>query len=244
MSRWFPAVGILALAFGIVACAGGITTTRVAAPVLQLPGNATSLAISGATTAQFSVSEPGYNGTFTATSSNTAVATVTPMTIQSSSDTRAAESERTVASDSGGATFTIETFENGTTTITVSDQNGGSSQFIVTVTGASPAPSASPTASPTATPLVVASPAALNFTATGQTGTVAVSENAYSGSFAAASSNTGVATVSPASGTSFTISAVAAGTASVTFTDSNQNSSSVSVTVTTSSGSITSRTRQ
>lgn len=234
-------VVIFALVLGLAACGGAITTTRiVTSPSVQLPGGAMSLALNGATSAQFTVSEAGYTGSFTATSSNTAVATVTPMTVQSASDARSTQAAHTEAGNTVGATFTITALQNGTTTITVSDQNGGTSQFTVTVTGISPSPSPSPTA----TPLVMASPTALAFGAAGQTQSVALTESGYSGTFSAGSSNAAVATVAPASSTAFTVTAVAAGTATLTFTDSHNNMTTVGVSVTTSSGSISDRARQ
>ena len=246
MFRWFPAVVTLVLALGLAACGDGVTTMRIAnLPSVQLPGGATSLAISGATSTQFSVSESGYSGSFTATSSNTAVATVAPMTVQSASDARSTQSVHTEAGNQGGATFTITTLENGTTTITVSDQNGDSSQFTVTVTGISPSPSPSPSATATATaaPLVIASPTAMTFNAAGQTQPVSLTESGYSGSFSSSSSNTAIATVSPATSTAFTVTAVGAGTVTLTFTDTHNNMTTVAVTVTTSSGSISGRAR-
>jgi hypothetical protein len=78
----------------------------------------------------------------------------------------------------------------------------------------------------------------LAFDAVNQTATVAVSEPGYTGTFTAQSNATGVATVSPASGTSFTLTAITAGTAAVAFTDSYGNVAQLIVTVTISGGVI------
>jgi len=74
--------------------------------------------------------------------------------------------------------------------------------------------------------------------ATNQTATVTVSETGYTGTFKAQSSAAGVATVSPASGTSFTVTAIAAGTATISFTDSYGNVAQLAVSVTSTSGVI------
>jgi hypothetical protein len=78
----------------------------------------------------------------------------------------------------------------------------------------------------------------LAFDAVNQTATVAVSEPGYTGTFTAQSNAPGVATVSPASGTSFTLTAITAGTAAVAFTDSYGNVAQLIVTVTISGGVI------
>jgi len=101
---------------------------------------------------------------------------------------------------------------------------------------ASPAPTLRPTPVITLPGNVVGTSLALD--AANQTATVTVSETGYDGTFAALTSAGGVATVSPASGTSFTVTAIAAGTATITFTDSNGNVAQLTVTVTTSSGVI------
>lgn len=65
-----------------------------------------------------------------------------------------------------------------------------------------------------------------------------VSESGYTGTFTAQSNGTAVASVGPASGTAFTVTAVGAGSAAITFTDQSGRSAQVSVTVTISTGVI------
>lgn len=78
----------------------------------------------------------------------------------------------------------------------------------------------------------------LTFDAANQTASVTVSESGYTGTFSAQSNGAAVATVGPASGTTFTVTAVGAGNASITFTDAAGRSAHLSVTVTISSGVI------
>lgn len=103
-------------------------------------------------------------------------------------------------------------------------------------------PAATPTPRPGTTPTITlqsgVAGTSLSLDAANQTAIVTVSETGYTGTFTAQSSATGVATVSPASGTSFTLTAIAAGTATVTFTDSYGNPAQLTVTVTTSGGVI------
>ena len=254
MSRsLFSTLAIVASLTGLAGCGSGSVTLTQREPLrISLPGNASTLSISGgATTAQFTITEVGYSGSFTATSSNTAVATVTPTTETATARTRKTDS------GSPEAIFTVNAISNGTCTITVTDENGGQGSFSVTVSGlsggpqptASPAPTASPTPTPSPTPSpiptptplpVIASPSAIAFTTIPATQAVTVSEGGYSGSFTALSMNTGVVTVTPASGTSFTVSAVAVGTTTITFTSGNGTVGTVDVSVTTTSGVISS----
>jgi Bacterial Ig-like domain (group 2) len=82
-------------------------------------------------------------------------------------------------------------------------------------------------------------PSTLPFTALGQKGKIDVMEPDYYGAWTAVSSNPSVATVSPASGgPRFTVTALKAGKARVTFTDSAGGTGSTSVGVTTSGGGI------
>jgi hypothetical protein len=91
---------------------------------------------------------------------------------------------------------------------------------------------------PSTGPLPSASPSTIAFSGAAQTQSVTVTQTGYSGAFTALSANTGVATVSPASGTTFTITAVAAGNTTVTFTNPSGTATSVSVVVTTTGGVI------
>jgi hypothetical protein len=101
---------------------------------------------------------------------------------------------------------------------------------------------ATPTPHPGSTPVitlpgsVVGTSLALD--AANQTAVVTVSETGYSGTFTAQSSASSVTTVTPGSGTSFTITAIAAGTATIDFTDSYGNVAPLTVSVTITGGVI------
>jgi hypothetical protein len=100
--------------------------------------------------------------------------------------------------------------------------------------GSSPSVTATPHL-PAAAPVV--SPTALAFDGTGASlsQTVTVTEANYSGTFTAASENTSVASVSPAtSGATFTLTPIGGGTTSVAIEDSYGQTVSVSVGVTAS----------
>jgi streptogramin lyase len=91
-------------------------------------------------------------------------------------------------------------------------------------------------------PLTVTS-SSIGFTAVAQTQSFSVAETHFTGTFTAASSNPSVASISPASGKTFTVVANAAGTATITISDSasypqSGNGTTISVTVTTTSISI------
>jgi hypothetical protein len=78
-----------------------------------------------------------------------------------------------------------------------------------------------------------------SLTQSGQTATLNASENGFSGNFSAVSSAPSVASVSPSSGTAFTITAGStAGTATITVSDGLGNSAQVTVGVTLTSGTI------
>jgi uncharacterized protein YjdB len=82
-------------------------------------------------------------------------------------------------------------------------------------------------------------PDAIALTAVAQQQGIVVSEAGYNGTFTAASDNATVASVSPASGaTTFIVTALAAGSANVTFKDANNNTATVTVTVTVSNGTV------
>lgn len=105
-----------------------------------------------------------------------------------------------------------------------------------------PAPSTAPTSTPTAAPTamptptpgpVVAAPTTLRFSNFAPQ-SVAVSEIRYSGSFATSTRDCGnVATISPASGTQFSVTPSGAGACSFEFSDPSGNLGSVSIYVTT-----------
>jgi hypothetical protein len=246
LRMWFAAFILLAMTSSLAACSSGSNTSIgiIGTPMIQLPSSGTTgsatLALVGATSAQFTVSATGFGGGFTASSSNTAVATVTPTVVQTASNQRRAED---VAG--GKETFTVTAHANGTATITVTDAVEGSASFTVVVTGIAPgtAPTAAPAPSSSATPAAV--PNVVSLTSVGQTQAVTVSEPGYTGAFTATSANTAVAAVSPPSAPgAFTITAVSAGTTTITFADANNSTGTVAVTVTITSGTIDSKGRK
>ena len=124
-------VGVMSAALLVVpaGCGGGSAQPFVGPPPKVSPSMA-SISFGSSTpcaqipcTTTFSVSETGYSGTFTATSSNTSVATVAIST----SSSQARKAQDTTAS------FVVTAVSGGTTTITVSDQNGHSASVPVTV---------------------------------------------------------------------------------------------------------------
>jgi streptogramin lyase len=82
-------------------------------------------------------------------------------------------------------------------------------------------------------------PSSIDFTAAGQTQSFSISENNYSGEFTVSGCSSLIATVAPTGpATSFTATAVAAGTCTLTVSDTMNNSTLVSVTVTTTNFEI------
>jgi hypothetical protein len=111
-----------------------------------------------------------------------------------------------------------------------------------------PTPTNTPTPSPTPSPVpapIGATGTTVSLTAAGNTAQFQVTESGYSGPFTVANGSpscTGIATVSPSAGTgpstTFTITAVAAGTCTIVVSDNHGGSVSVQVVVTTTSGTI------
>jgi hypothetical protein len=105
---------------------------------------------------------------------------------------------------------------------------------MVTVT---PQPSASATPSPTPAPGTVAlTTGTMAFVATGAAAdqSTTASQPNYSGTFAASGTScTGIATISPAAGTTFTVTPVAAGSCTFTITGGDGKSAALAVGVTT-----------
>jgi uncharacterized protein YjdB len=86
---------------------------------------------------------------------------------------------------------------------------------------------------------VLVQPVSLAFTAVGQQQNFTATETQYTNPFTATSSNSAVATVSPGTYYStFVVTAVAAGTATITVKDTNGHSATVSVGVTTTTGGV------
>jgi len=100
-----------------------------------------------------------------------------------------------------------------------------------------PLPTAVPTAAPTPTPsAILVNPGSIAFTAAGQTQSFTATENFYTGTLTASTTNcTGIASISPASGTgpsaSFTVTAVGNGNCQFSIKDTFNQSTSVNVTV-------------
>ena len=82
-----------------------------------------------------------------------------------------------------------------------------------------------------------------SFTASGQAAAFLAQESQYTGNFTISNTCTGVATITPSSGTgpaaAFNVTASAAGNCVVTVHDAAANTASVLITVTTTSGTIT-----
>jgi hypothetical protein len=127
--------------------------------------------------------------------------------------------------------------------------------FTAASTLATPTPAPTPTPTPTATPIpgpIGVSTNSLAFTTAGASVQFTVTENSYNGPLTAtssgASSCSGIATFSPASGNgpaqAFTVTSVAAGTCTIVVADNHGGSVGVAVTVTTTSGTINAKTRQ
>jgi hypothetical protein len=246
------ALAVVLVALMLGGCGGGgVSSTPNTTPVIVPASGSTSIALgAAASSTQLTVSETGYHGTFTATSSNAAVATVSPASLQTSSTARTAQA-RVESNADGSATFTIIAVQNGTTTIIIVDDAGRSATFTITVTGlagpsASPSPSSSPSASPSPTaspspspspvptaspgPLSI-SPGTLTFNGTAQVQTVQVTDPGTTAFTVSGCS--GVATLgAPATG-SFTVTSVAAGSCTVTVSDAFGHQVTVNVGVTT-----------
>jgi hypothetical protein len=225
-----------ALASVLAACGGGgYTTQRIDVNnslIITVPGGSTTLSIVAPASGQFSVSEPGYTGAFTASSANRSIAVIGLASVFASA--RRGAAAETAAAAENSVTFTVVGTGNGTTAINVSDSLGHTASLTVIVSGFGPGPSPTPIAEP-----ILASPETIALTAVAQSQGIVVSESGYNGTFTATSSNAAAATVSPASGaTSFIVTAVAAGATTITFTDANNATTTVTVTVTTGSGTV------
>ena len=129
---------------------------------------------------------------------------------------------------------------------------GGGTTTTTPAVSATATPTPAPTATPTPAPNVLsANPNPLNFTSLSGTGMFTTTEALYTGAFTAtstgATSCTGIATFSPASGAgpnqAFTVTPVAAGTCTITVTDASGQKVNESVVVTTTTGTISSHGR-
>ncbi len=192
-------------------------------------------------TAVLQVSQPGFLGPYTITSSNGAVLGL-QQKLPVTSTQRAPQSvgPQTIISPNGQAYVTA--LSRGTASITV-DGFGGLSLSPtqlqnISIVAASPSPSPSPSPSSPPAPMGIA-PSTLALTGTGASNaqTLVVTETGYTGSFTESDTCSTIATVTPSSGTgpsfTFTVTGVAAGTCSATFTDTNGQHVSANIGVTT-----------
>ncbi len=167
----------------------GVTLQSVPPPV----ASPASITVGVGKTQNFTVTETGYAGQFSAGSGTPTVATV--------------------AAGSTAGTFTVTGVSGGNATITVTDSYGHTTTVAVLVTN---------TGIPVTVPpySIVLNPSAVTFTIVGQKQVFAASEQGYSGTFTVKSAKTTITSVSPSSGTTFTAKAVASGSTTLTVTDS------------------------
>lgn len=240
----------LALAFvGLLAAcssgtSAGLPSNSVAPSAPPLTANLIGPLQFVGQTAVLQVSQQGYLGPFTITSSNGAVLSVAPK-LQASQRGPAATGTQTIISANGQAY--VSALAQGSASISVNGYGGitvAPAQLQNLAIGSpTPSPSPSPTASPTPTPgAVVLAPNALAFTAVGASNaqSTTASESNYSGTFTAATaaagqpnSCSGIATISPASGTTFSVTPVAAGHCTFTVSGGGTQSATLTIDVTT-----------
>ncbi len=198
-------------------------------------------------TAVLQVSQPGFLGPYTITSSNGAVLSL-QQKLQSTQRAPQSGGPQTIISPNGQAY--VVALAPGNASITV---NGSESLTIapttlqnITIAAATPTPSPSPSASPspspsptpTPNPMGIA-PSTLALTGTGASNaqTLVVTETGYTGSFTESDTCSTIATVTPSSGTgpsfTFTVTGLAAGTCSATFADTNGQHVTANIGVTT-----------
>jgi len=168
----------------------------------------TSLTFNGTTATQsISVNDPNYTGSITASSTDLSVATVTSPGVGPT------------------ASFTVtpvnQPVSGRSATINFSDANLGTTSASVTVN-----PGA-----------LGVSTSSISLVGAGSSSSFTASETLYSGPITAASTNTGVATVSPASAAgpgpnTYTVTAVGPGPATINVTDNHGGTQPISITVT------------
>ncbi|MBV8596826.1 MAG: FecR domain-containing protein [Candidatus Eremiobacteraeota bacterium] len=202
-------IGVIAAAAGHGGGAGGGNTNTGPPPSTPTPGPGTialstsslSFALDGGPQT-FNASESNYGGPLAAKSSDDTIATVSP------------------ASGTSPVTFTVTPVGKGSTTITISDNHGGSEK--VTVSVAAPG-------------TLIVTPPNLTFTVGAASQSINASESGYAGKIHAKTGDPTVATVSPASGsgpsTSFTVTPTGGGTTTIVVTDDHGGSQTVGITV-------------
>lgn len=199
----------------------------------------------------FTPTSPGSTPSFTVTSSNPAVISVSPA--------------------SGPGPFALTGLAAGTSTITVANGSGGTASMVLTVNGAGASPTSAPTAGPssgptaapssgptsaptagptatpttgptsgpvaTPTPVPTATPAAIGFSPASitvgryQTAPLTVTGNAGGTSFTATVADGSIATIVPTGNGTYAIAGDAVGSTTITFTDNLGHTAILPVTV-------------
>ncbi|HTV92868.1 MAG TPA: hypothetical protein VMG98_09150 [Verrucomicrobiae bacterium] len=243
-----------ALAVAIVLLAGCGSTSRGYAPssgpsvlLTGVTNGVLDLAIGASDTIQ--ASEPDYTGTYVFTIADASVAT---LSIPAGASSVHRDATSTVTVTQGKATITA--VGSGSTTLTVQTANATATVSLV-VSSTSASPSSSPTGSATATPtptapppgVLSANPTTLSFYSTGASAaqTVLVQQTNFSGTLSESDTCSGIVSISPTSSTSpygATVTPVAAGTCTITFSDGTQTVP-VAVTVTTAGVTVNTKGR-
>jgi hypothetical protein len=184
------------------------------APILiSTSGSAIALAVG--TTANISVSENAYDGSFYGSSTDPSVVTVSPAHVTSTAQAVRRPFETGVAS------FQLSARAIGTATVIFTDQGGHGAATIIDVVAAANQ--------------VVLSQSSLSFLGTGTTNaqTVTATETNSSGPFTSSTTDcSGIASISPASGDAFTITPTGAGSCSFIIADGSGHTASLSIVVT------------
>uniref|UniRef100_E6Q3D4 Uncharacterized protein n=1 Tax=mine drainage metagenome TaxID=410659 RepID=E6Q3D4_9ZZZZ len=225
------------------ACSPGTSTglaSSVAPTAPPLSVNLVGPLQSVGQTAVLQVSQQGYLGPFTITSSNGAVLSVAPK-LQSTRRGPQSAGPQTIISANGQAY--VNALAQGSASIGITGYGGMSISppqlQNIAIGAATPSPSPTPSPTPGA---VVLTPSSLAFTAVGAVNaqSTTASETNYSGAFAASTaaagqsnSCSGIATISPASGTNFSVTPVAAGHCTFALTGGGTQSATLTIDVTT-----------
>ena len=178
-------------------------------------------------TAVLQITQPGYLGPFTITSSDGSVLSLAQK-LTATQRGPASGGPQTIISPNGQAFVTA--LSQGSASLSINGFGGvsvsPSNLQSIAIGGGAPGS-------------LVAAPNAFAFTAVGQTGSFTLTETGFPGPWTVSSSSSAVATVTPASGAGpFTVTAVAAGAATLTISDGQVNTITVPVGVTTTSGAI------
>ena len=229
----------------LVACSSGTSTGPSGSAVPTAPPLSVNVAgtlQSVGETAVLQVSQQGYLGPFTITSSDGAVLSLTPK-LQSTQRAPAASGPQTIISSNGQAY--VYAAAQGSASIGITGYGGISISppplQNIAIGAATPSPSPTPSPVPTPGPVVL-TPSSLAFTAVGAANvqSTTASETNYSGAFAASTaaagqsnSCSGIATISPASGTNFSVTPVAAGHCTFALTGGGTQSATLTIDVTT-----------